>query len=83
MNTTEWTTASVADRLRLCMPRLAPQLENESDSLGDLALDSMDTVELLCVIHEEFGVRLTEDEFNLRQAIGALMTQITQKANRL
>jgi acyl carrier protein len=83
MNTTEWTTTSVAERLRLCLPRLAPELENEADTLGDLALDSMDTVELLCVIHEEFGVRLTEDEFNLRQTIGALMTQIAQKANRL
>jgi acyl carrier protein len=77
------TTESVAERLRLCLPRLAPQLADESAPLADLALDSIDSVELLCVIHEEFGVRLTESEFHPRQTIGGLLAHIAHEANPL
>jgi len=40
--------------------------------LGDLALDSLDTVEFLCAVHAEFGVRLTEDQFRPQQTLGDL-----------
>ena len=81
MKTLEHNTASIAERLRLCLPHLAPELQDESRTLGSLALDSMDTVEFLCVVHEEFGVRLTEGEFHPRQTIGGLLATIMQKAN--
>ena len=83
MNTYEWTMESVAERLRLCMPRLAPQFAAESATLGDLALDSLDTVELLCVIHEEFGVGLADEDLDAGQTIGALLKNITQKASAI
>jgi len=83
MNTCAWTTESLGERLRLCMPRLAPQLASESDALGDLALDSIDTVELLCVIHEEFGVRLADDDMNPGETIGTFLKKIVLKANAL
>ncbi len=54
--------AEVLPRLRRRLPRLAPHL-NPDAPISELGLDSMDTVELLCAIHEEFGVRLGEDEF--------------------
>jgi len=81
MNTYEWTIESVAERLRLCMPRLAPELADESAALGNLALDSIDTVELLCVIHEEFGVGLAEGDLDAGETIGALLRNIASKAN--
>jgi len=81
MKTIESTPESVAQRLRLCLPRFATRLAGEPGTVGDLELDSMDTVELLCVVHEEFGVRLTEREFHPQQTIDALLTHIAQRAN--
>lgn len=52
----------VIPRLKRRMPKLAPLLEPDTP-LHALGLDSMDTVELLCAIHEEFNVRITETEF--------------------
>ncbi len=71
-------TDDISARLGLCLPRLARELQPGS-RVADLALDSMDTVELLCVIHEEFGVRLTEEEFHSGQTIGGLLTAISTK----
>jgi acyl carrier protein len=51
---------TIIRRLRHRLPRHRLDPETPLRSLG---LDSMDTVELLCAIHEEFGVRLTEAEF--------------------
>ncbi|HEY3901876.1 MAG TPA: phosphopantetheine-binding protein [Chthoniobacter sp.] len=83
MNELEHTTESVAKRLQLCLPRLAPQLTNPFAPLAELALDSIDTVELLCVIHDEFCVRLTESEFNPRQTVGGLLSLIAREARRI
>lgn len=55
-------TCDILQRLQLCLPRLSDGWR-EDLPLHALNLDSMDTVELLCVIDEEFGVRLTEQEF--------------------
>lgn len=68
----------VANHLALCLPRLAGLFQPQV-RLADLALDSMDTVELLCVIHGEFGVRLTDAEFHPEQTIGGLLTAISKK----
>lgn len=68
-------TKEISARLDICLPRLAGRLL-PSARLSDLALDSLDTVELLCVIHEEFGVRLTEDEFHPEQTVAGLLATI-------
>jgi len=83
MKTLEPDIAQIAERLRLCLPRLAPELADNTVTLADLALDSMDTVELLCVVHEEFGVRLTDSEFHPGQTVGGLLAQIAQRAHSL
>jgi acyl carrier protein len=81
MNSTlESANKPIAERLRLCLPRLASQFADESITLGALALDSMDTVEFLCVVHEEFGVRLTESEFHPQQTLGGLLSHIAHRA---
>lgn len=70
---------AMTGQLVRCLPRLAGRLD-PARRLGELALDSMDTVELLCVIHAEFGVRLTEAEFHPEQTIGGLLTAIASRA---
>lgn len=50
---------SACERLLRCLPgRL--NISSPEMLLSDLALDSLDTVEFLCAVHEEFGVRLTD-----------------------
>lgn len=68
------TPSQVIHRLRLSLPRLAPLLR-EDVPVRELAIDSMDLVELLCAIHEEFGIRLTEAD--LRP--GASLTTVAEK----
>ena len=76
MNNTKLET--LAARFRRCLP---PQLRDcgEDERLRDLGLDSIDTVDLLCAIHEEFGVRLDEAHFGpdltLREMIVNLAAQ--------
>ena len=79
MNTIKCKNSSVAEQLRLCIPHLAEGFRDEA-RLGELALDSMDTVELLCVIHEEFGVRLSEEEFQPQRTVAELAAIIAEKA---
>jgi acyl carrier protein len=83
MNAIESKTKTVVERLQLCLPRLTAQLTDESTKLGELALDSMDTVEFLCAVHLEFGVRLTESEFHPQQTIGGLLTTIVRRSSQL
>jgi acyl carrier protein len=71
-------TQEILHHLVTCLPRLAPELRAETH-LAELALDSLDTVELLCVIHAEFGVRLTESEFHPGQTIGGLLEVISAR----
>jgi acyl carrier protein len=80
MNTTISTNASIAERLQLCLPRL-PLSQSPNARVADLGLDSMDTVELLCVIREEFGVRLTETDFHAHQTIDGLLGAIARHTN--
>ena len=73
------TAESVAAQLRLCLPGLASRWREDA-RLADLALDSLDTVEFLCVVHDEFGVRLTEAEFHPQQTVGGLFRLIAEKS---
>jgi acyl carrier protein len=82
MNTLEIDPKIVGERLQLCLPRLAHLLADEATTLEALQLDSMDTVELLCVIHQEFGVRLTESEFHPRQTVAGLLACIARPTLR-
>jgi len=69
----------VIPRLKRRLPKLAPLLE-PGTPLHGLGLDSMDTVELLCAIHEEFNVRLTEREFQSDQRLCDLAETIANKS---
>jgi acyl carrier protein len=53
------TSELILEHLQLCLPRL-PLRGHGDMPLIELCLDSIDTVELLCVIYQEFAVRLLE-----------------------
>ena len=72
---------NIAERLQLCLPRLADTWRGDL-RFADLALDSMDTVELLCVVHEEFGVRLTESDLFPEQTLNGLLNAISRLSNQ-
>ena len=80
MKTETESTTHIGERLRLCLPRV-PLSQNLDTRIADLGMDSMDTVELLCVVHEEFGVCLTETDFHPQQTIDGLLRAIAQKTN--
>ena len=73
-------TDQISARIGLCLPRLAPRLQPGSARLSELTLDSLDSVELLCVIHEEFGVRLKDSEFNPEQTVDGMLTAIAERS---
>ena len=72
-------TEDILERLRICLPRLAPALQADL-TLQQMGLDSMETVELLCVVHEEFGVRLSEAEFQAHQPFRAVLDAIAHRS---
>ncbi|MDZ4288533.1 MAG: acyl carrier protein [Prosthecobacter sp.] len=69
----------ILQHLQLCLPKLSPFLREDA-RLRELGLDSMDTVELLCVVHEEFGVRLTEAEFQPHHRLADVLAVIATRA---
>ena len=76
--TTTLSAPAAIRRLRERLPRLAPLLAGDP-VIGSLGLDSLDTVELLCAIHEEFGIRLAEHEFQPDQRLSDLAQTIATK----
>ena len=69
----------VLTRLR----RRAPHVLAGADSqtvVDALAMDSLDLVELLCAIEEEFGVVLTGDAFAKARTVGDLLQVISKRA---
>lgn len=69
----------IIQRLHQSLPRLSPLLQ-EDVPLNELALDSLDTVELLCAIHEEFGVRIAEAHFQPSMTLNALAEHVSATA---
>ena len=53
-----------------------------STLLTDLAIDSLDTVELLCLLDDEFGVRLGEGEFRQLRTVGEIADRVAKRASR-
>lgn len=70
----------VLSRLQQRLPRFGEHL-NPDIPLRELGLDSMDTVELLCAIHEEFEVSLTQAEFHPDATLHDLGALIAAKLN--
>ncbi len=69
----------VLDRLRRRLPGPLRGAQPET-LLADLPIDSLDTVELLCLIDDEFHVRVGEAEFRAFRTVGDLVDLVARTA---
>lgn len=73
------TSDDVLQRLRSRLP--AAMRGARSDTLlADLPIDSLDVVELLCLIDDEFGVRFEQGEFKGFRTVGDLADMVVRAA---
>ena len=66
--------------LRGRMPELLAGVDLETP-VAHLPLDSLDLIELLCIVQSEFDVRLTLEEFQAVATLGELADLIRIKSN--
>jgi acyl carrier protein len=69
----------IAQQLAARLPYLPGQWRSERP-LADLNLDSLDTVELLMVLDELYGVRLTSEDLQAAATIGQFCELVAQRA---
>jgi acyl carrier protein len=68
-------------RLRRRLPDLLCSATAET-AIDDLPMDSMDVVEILCAIEDEFGVSLDSDAFMKARTVGDLSMAVAKRARR-
>ena len=69
----------VLDHLRARLPGPLGNARLETP-LADLSIDSLDVVELLCLIDDEFDVRLEEGLFEKFRTVGDMAEAIAHRA---
>ena len=67
----------VMQRLGMRMPGALRGAHAET-LLSDLSIDSLDTVELLCSIEDEFDVRFDQAQFQQLRTVGELADAVAQ-----
>ena len=77
------TTASILDRVVkiVCdqMDKTADQIKPETDFVQDLGADSLDTVELVMELEDEFEVQIPDEDAEKIQTVGNAIDYITSK----
>ena len=56
-----------------------PDTVTEKAAMDDLGADSMDRIEIVMDIEEEFDIEITDDEAEHIQTVGSIVTLINQK----
>ena len=72
---------AILERLRYCLPHLRPHLQVQA-RIAELGIDSIDLVELLCIVSSEFHVRLSEPDYRSIQTVGDLVEFIAHQSTR-
>ncbi len=76
---------AVHDRVRaIIAEQLGVKLEEVTDSasfIEDLGADSLDTVELVMALEEEFGVEIPDEDAEKMVTVGDAIKYIEQKAS--
>ena len=60
----------------------AEDITPESSFINDLGADSLDTVELLMALEEEFGVEIPDEDAEKISTVGEAIKYIEQKTNK-
>jgi acyl carrier protein len=71
-------TAEVLRRLCRRLPDLMARAEPET-RVDDLGMDSLDAVELLCAVEDEFSVQLSEEELSDARRVGDFAERIAAR----
>ena len=71
--------SDVLERLRDRLPA-SMRVARADTLLSDLPIDSLDTVELLCLIDDEFRVRLGQETFQSLRTVGDLANEVARGA---
>ena len=75
---------AVADRVRaIIAEQLGVKLEEVTDSasfIEDLGADSLDTVELVMALEEEFGIEIPDEDAEKMSSVGDAIKYIESKA---
>jgi acyl carrier protein len=76
--------ASIEERVRkIIIEQLgvnAEQVTNEASFVDDLGADSLDTVELVMALEEEFNLEIPDDEAQKIGTVNSAISYITEKA---
>ena len=68
-------------RLQRRLPHLLCNA-TERTRIDDLPMDSMDVIEVLCAIEDEFGISLNADVFMKARTVGNLSMPVATRARR-
>jgi len=60
----------------------AEDITPESSFINDLGADSLDTVELVMALEEEFGVEIPDEDAEKISTVGEAIKYIEQKTNK-
>jgi acyl carrier protein len=70
----------VLERLSRRLPHVLARVQRDT-RIDELPLDSLDVLELLCVIDHEFGVRLTQETFERAKTAADLAKVIARHSS--
>lgn len=79
------TAANIADRVQnIIIEHLgvdASKVKPEATLIDDLGADSLDTVELVMALEEEFGIAISDDDAELVLTVGDTVKLVERSAN--
>ena len=77
---------AVADRVRaIIAEQLGVKLEEVTDAasfIEDLGADSLDTVELVMALEEEFGIEIPDEDAEKMASVGEAVRYVEEKATK-
>jgi acyl carrier protein len=78
MNIEEKVKSIIADQLSVDEAEVKP----EASFMNDLGADSLDIVELIMALEEEFGIEISDEEADKIQTVGAAIDYIKTNADK-
>ena len=78
MNIEEKVKSIIADQLSVDEAEVKP----EASFMNDLGADSLDIVELIMALEEEFGIEISDEEADKIQTVGAAIDYIKTNAEK-
>jgi len=76
-NVEEKVKAIIAERLRTDMDKITP----EANFINDLGADSLDQVELVMALEDEFGLEIADEEAQKLDTVGKAIEYVKSKAS--